>query len=102
MAKGKLTTEERIAALEKRALEIQNKAKQLKAQQRVARDKQARKEDTHRKVVLGGVVVELVKRGLMDAGAYAALIGQATLSDRDRATLAFETIRPTPPTEPES
>ena len=39
MAKAKTTNAERIAALEKRAKEIQEKAKQLKAQERVRRDK---------------------------------------------------------------
>ena len=100
MAKAKTTNAERITALEKRAKEIQEKAKQLKAQERVRRDKEARKQDTHRKVVLGGAIIDQVKRGVLDAGAYEALIRQAHLTDRDRASIAYGQLYPRPTDRP--
>ena len=93
-AKKKRTPEERIAALILKAKGIQDEAKRIKDQQRVLANKQARKADTHLKVVLGAAILDLVRRGVLDSVAYGSLISQATLSDRDRASLAFPVLCP--------
>lgn len=91
-----LTRAERIDALEKRAREIQDRARALRAQERASRAKADRKADTHRKVVLGGAILELLRRGVLDGDTYDGLIAQANLSDRDREAIQRSAFCPAP------
>lgn len=88
------TRAERIEALERKAVEIQAKAKALRAAEKAARSKADRKLDTRRKVVLGAVVMDLLRRGVIDGQTYDGWI--AGIPERDRDLIARSALCPAP------
>ena len=87
-SKRGMTRAERILALEKRAREIQDRARDLRAQERASKAKADRKADTHRKVVLGAAVFELIRLERLNATEMITLVdGLTTFTDRDRETM---------------
>jgi hypothetical protein len=75
------TKEERLKALEQKQAQIKAQIQALKARDT---DKE-RKDDTRRKVLLGGVVLRLVKDGRLQQAQVTGWLDDALTADRDRA-----------------
>ena len=89
---GLMGRAEQIAALEAKAKAIQDRARKLKAQEKASQAKGQRQADTHRKVVLGAVIIELLRRGVIDERTYGSWLDAANLSDRDRGVITHPGI----------
>ena len=76
-----------ITALEARARALLERARKVRAQERVARNREARRADTRRKIVLGALVLQLSRRGVIDAATIDAWLREGSLADRDRVLL---------------
>lgn len=75
------TKEEKLAALEKKQAQIKAQIQSLKARD----TKQERKDDTRRKVLLGGVVQRLVKDGKLQQSVVDAWLHDTLTAERDRS-----------------
>lgn len=73
--------EERLKALEQKQAQIKAQIQALKARD-TAKD---RKEDTRRKILIGGVVLKMVKSGEMQEANLMRLLDKNLASERDRA-----------------
>lgn len=80
----------RIAALDARIEAIREQARELRRAERAARARTSRRVDTRRKVILGAVVIDLVRRGVISRETYTQWV--AGLSDRDRELLSLDAI----------
>jgi hypothetical protein len=78
----------RIATLEAQAQKIRAKLNEAKARERAVLSREARKLDTRRKIVLGGLVLSLVRSGVLEAALLDEWIAQGNLPERDRDLLA--------------
>lgn len=74
------TREERLKALEQRQAQIQAQIQAIKAREAG----QERKNDTRRKVILGGVVIRLIKDGELREADVRQWLDRLLTAERDR------------------
>jgi large subunit ribosomal protein L7/L12 len=75
------TKDEKIKALEQKQAQIKARIQALKARDTA----QERKDDTRRKILVGGVVLKLVKNGSITESQLAAWLDSNLNTERDRA-----------------
>ena len=83
------TRDQKIKALQQAAEKIQCEAKKLQEQERRSKQSGARKKLAHHKRLLGGLIMDLLKSGVLDEETYVAWVRKGNLADRekDRNTL---------------
>lgn len=82
------TLEQRIEAAKDRLRKLQQRKLQLEARQRQRKTKQARADDTRRKILVGAAVLAKVERGEWPRERLLSLLDQALTRPQDR--LLFE------------
>jgi hypothetical protein len=76
---------ERVAALEERLKQLKSKQQQVDARKRAFESRQARKNDTRRKVLAGAIVLAKVEQGALAAAQFRKWLDEALTRADDRA-----------------
>ena len=80
--------EERIAAAEEKLKALKARQARAETRQRVRDAKQKRQEELRRRILVGGVVLELVERGEIERSCLAKWMDGALTRDEDKALFA--------------
>jgi hypothetical protein len=88
---------ERITTLEERLRELKTRQDRIEARKAALLARRARKDDTRRKILLGGLVLEKLEAGDLDTRTFRRWLDKALDRDSDRAL--FD-LAPRPPADP--
>ena len=90
------TKEERLRTLEQKQAQINKQIQALKARDAA----QERKNDTRRKVIIGGVVQKLIKDGALPQAQLDKWLNLTLKADRDRALFGLAPLAASPALSP--
>ena len=88
--------DERISGLEEKLKQLKTRQARLDARKRALASRQARKNDTRRKILLGATVMIRIDRGELDQATVNTWLDQSLTRADDRALFGLPSVHPAP------